>query len=101
MPSEIVGVPAPVREPLSLRALGIVLANHYGIHEGIYDVSVEFNIGVGAVGPNQESSSPGVMVGLQRIGLIAMPEGTPIAGVIFDAAKENPKPVRKKKSALK
>lgn len=84
----------PVAEPLSIHELGAVLVRHYGIHEGLYNVLVEFQIGVGPVGP-KESLTPGAMIGVSKIGLMASTEAGPAT---VDASEVNPKKRSRKKS---
>lgn len=90
-------VPAPIGTPLSARDLTSVLIKHYGLHEGLYDLLVEFQISVGAVGPDPSSLSPGAIVGLGRIGLAP---AIPNSSMATDAAVVNPmKKTSKKKDA--
>lgn len=77
----------PVSDPLTLRELAEVLVKHYGIHEGNYDLALEFQIGVGQVGPEPESQLPGAMISISRIGLI---QATDIRATTVDAAEVNP-----------
>ena len=79
--------PTPVVSPLSMRDLTAVLIRHYGIHEGCYDLLVEFRIGMGAVGPDQTSLTPGAMIGISRVGLVpSQSDGS----TTVDAAIVNP-----------
>lgn len=68
----------PVADPLSIQELGKVLAKHYGLTKGKYDVVVEFAIGMGAIGPTPETRVPGAMVGVRKIGLIPAETITPL-----------------------
>ncbi len=68
----------PVVSPLSIQELGKVLAKHYGLTEGKYDVVIEFAIGMGAIGPTPETRVPGAMVGVRKIGLIPTETVTPL-----------------------
>lgn len=77
----------PVRPPLTIKELTDVLIKHYGLHEGLYDLTVEFQIGVGSVGPNKEQLLPGAMVGVSRVGLVAVKGAAPS---VVDAAQVNP-----------
>lgn len=79
--------PAPVKPPLSLRELTILLIQHYGIHRGSYDLLIEFQIGMGAVGPNPASLAPGAMIGVSRVGLVMAKETGPSS---VDAGLVNP-----------
>lgn len=87
----------PVENPLSIRELTELLIRHYDLHEGHYDLLVEFQIGVGPVGPNPMSTSPGAMVGFSKIGLLKPPS----PGVTsIDASVVNPvKGSRRKKNS--
>lgn len=79
--------PALADEPLSTRDLATVLVKHYGLHKGRYTLTVEFQIGVGPVGPELNALLPGVMIGVSRIGL--RPSETDAPAVV-DAAIVNP-----------
>jgi hypothetical protein len=84
-----------------MRDLTIVLIKHYGIHEGCYDLLVEFQIGMGAVGPDPSTLTPGAMIGVSRVGLMPA-KGNGQASV--DASLVNPAislAVAKPKSAAK
>lgn len=91
------GTSAPVDAPLSMRDLAGVLIKHYSLHEGHFDLLVEFQIGVGPVGPDPAVLTPGAMIGVSRIGLIPSKVDGPTT---VDAAIVNPvKKSRKKTSA--
>ncbi|MGZ5055194.1 MAG: hypothetical protein ACXWAT_09665 [Methylobacter sp.] len=87
---------SPISDPLSLKELGEVLIKHYGIHEGIYDLVLEFQIGVGQVGPTPEVQFPGAMVSVSRIGLT---QATTIGQTTVDASIVNPLKIKRKKSS--
>lgn len=80
-------VPLSVDAPLSMRDLASVLVKHYGIHEGRFDLLVEFQIGMGAVGPDPSALTPGAMIGVSRIGLAPSRSDGPTT---VDAAVANP-----------
>lgn len=90
-PKNIHGVPPKsVESPLTMKELTTVLIKHYGIHEGKYDILIEFQIGMGLIGPNENTKTPGAMVGVNKIGLIPSPPvDTPMT---IDAAQVNPAP---------
>jgi len=79
---------------LTLKELITVLIKHNQLHEGLYDLSVEFQIAIGAVGPSTEALFPGAMLGISRIGLMPAEQKT-IHTV--DAAEVNPRKKSKKK----
>lgn len=72
---------------MSLVELGALLIKHNDIHEGLFNVSVEFQIGVGSVGPEPNSVVPGAMIGVSRIGLAKVDQSGPHT---VDASKTNP-----------
>lgn len=74
------------------RELVGILLKHHDIHVGLFDLAVEFQIGVGAVGPDAASSAPGVAIGVRRIGLVAAQQCGPNT---VNAAEANPAPVKK------
>lgn len=81
--------PVPVEPPLSMRDLTTVLIKHYGIHEGRYDLLIEFQIGMGAVGPDPASLNPGAMIGVSKVGLMPAKGNAPTS---VDAMLVNPAP---------
>lgn len=85
--------PVPVQAPLSPRELAVALVKHYGLHEGTYDLLLEFQIGVGPVGPSKDMLTPGAMIGVTRFGL--MPASAPGLQTV-DAAEVNPDPKKLK-----
>jgi hypothetical protein len=87
---------APIETPLSIRDLAALLVNHYGIHEGRYDLLIEFQIGVGAVGPDPTALKPGAMIAVSRVGLTPSRAEGPTT---VDAAIVNPAKKTRKKAA--
>lgn len=87
---------AAIDSPLSMRDLATVLVKHYGLHEGVYDLMLEFQIGTGPVGPDATSLSPGVMIGFSKIGLMPSINTGPTT---VDAAIVNPEKKSRKKTA--
>lgn len=91
----------PVAPSLSMRDLTTLLIKHYELHEGCYDVLIEFQIGVGAVGPDPASLTPGAMIGVSKVGLVLAREKGQSS---VDAGLVNPAPssaIVKTKSAIK
>lgn len=78
-----------------LREIAEILVKQNRLHEGIYDLAVEFHIGVGAVGGDSSSAVPGVLVGVKRIGLI---KSAVQGATTVDAAEVNPAPKTKKRA---
>lgn len=79
--------PTPIDPPLSMRDLTEVLIKHYGIHEGLHDLMIAYQIGMGGVGPDNASISPGVMIGVSKVGLMLSSNNGPNS---VDAAIVNP-----------
>lgn len=77
----------PIESPLSMRELTEVLIKHYGIHEGRHDLMIAYQIGMGGVGPDNANISPGVMIGISKVGLMPSPNDGPNT---VDAAIVNP-----------
>ena len=81
---------------LPLRQVTEILIKHYDLHEGLYELSFEFQIAVGGVRPSPETVLPGAMIGISGIG-ISKSDKENINTV--DAEKVNPLvKIRKKNS---
>jgi hypothetical protein len=76
----------------SLIELTEIIVKNQGLHESLYNLSVQFQIAVGAVGPSPELIGPGAMVGISRIGLSKTEEEN-IHTV--NAAEVNPAPKKR------
>lgn len=73
----------------TLTELTEILIKHQGLHEGLYNLSLEFQLAVGAVGPTPELLCPGAMIGVSRIGL-SKTAAEKANNHTVDAAKVNP-----------
>lgn len=91
-PPEFVGT------PLSLREITTLLIKHNKLTEGHYELTVEFTVGFGPIGPSVEDSVPGALVGIRKLGLIRIPAETPTS---VDASKVNRKKAEKSKAATR
>jgi hypothetical protein len=78
----------------SLVEMTEILIKHQKLHEGLYNLSVQFQIAVGAVGPSPELISPGAMMGVSRIGLSRTEEKKANMQTV-NAAKVNPAPKKR------
>jgi hypothetical protein len=78
----------------SLVQLAEILVKSQGLHEGLYNLSIEFQIGVGAIGPSPESICPGAMIGISRIGLLKTEESKKNIHTV-NAAEVNPAPKKR------
>lgn len=84
---------------LSLQELAELLVKHKGLHEGLYNLAVQFQFAIGAVGPSPEAVVPGVMFGVSGVGLEKVDQPGPHT---VDAAVVNPAPNKSiKKSPTK
>ncbi len=94
--------PVPVNPLLSAEMLTELLIKHYDFHEGFFSLAVEFQIGTGTVGPSPEKRSPGVMIGIAKIGLVETDEATPLSvnASISNPAKKTRKKVTKKENIV-
>ena len=79
--------PIQVGKPLSMKEVAALLIKHYGVHEGQFDLVIEYQFGAGAVGPNPASPVPGVMIGITKLGLAKSLKPGPLT---VDAAEVNP-----------
>lgn len=86
--------PTPVESPLTMKELASLLVRHYGIKAGTFDLMVEYQLGTGAVGPDNERLLPGLMIGIARVGLVPSPRPGPTT---VDAAEANPQLSTRKK----
>lgn len=84
----------------SLVELTEILVKHQGLHEGLYNLYLEFRIAVGAVGPAPELICPGAMIGVSRIGL-AKTEKEKANMHTVDASKVNPTPKKRARISKK
>lgn len=76
---------------LTHKELAEVLVRHFKIHEGQWAVSVSLGFGPGFFGPSAGDQAPGVVVGVQQIGIQRVAPGAPVPeGLVVDAAQVNP-----------
>ncbi len=75
--------------PLELKKITEILIKHYGLHEGKFDILIEFQIAVGVMGPEPKSALPGALLGVAKLGVARSVADGPTT---VDAALVNPKP---------
>jgi len=75
----------------SLVEMTKILIKAQGLHEGLYNLSFQFQLAVGAVGPSPELICPGAMIGISRIGL-SKTEEKKVNIHTVNAAEINPAP---------
>ncbi|HTE41548.1 MAG TPA: hypothetical protein VK629_12000 [Steroidobacteraceae bacterium] len=63
---------------VDLKELGALLLKHFEIKEGLWDVAVEFQFAIGAIGPKPDTVLPGAMFGVNRVGLRRTPVRGPL-----------------------
>jgi hypothetical protein len=78
----------------TLKELAELLIKKNKLHEGRFDLSIEFQIAVGGVGPTPETVVPGAMIGVKRIGLLRTELDGPHT---VDASIVNPKKIAVRK----
>jgi hypothetical protein len=54
---------------LNLKQLAAVLVRHYGLHEGLYEASIDIQTSLGNIGMTAASVCPGAMFGVAGVGL--------------------------------
>jgi len=76
--------------PISLKEVGTLLVKHYGLHQGLWDIALEFQVGVGQFGmaPDQVPL-PGAMFRISKIGLTQAQSPQP-GPFTVNAAEVNP-----------
>lgn len=72
----------------SIQELTELLIKHHGIHDGIYELTFEMNIAIGAIPMPEGSALPGAAIGFSKIGIKKTDESRPNT---VDAAVVNPK----------
>jgi hypothetical protein len=74
---------------LNLTELLELLIRHFGVHKGLFDLSVQIRIGTGAIGLKPDEVLPGAIVGFAGVGLKPVKKSGPNT---LDAAQVNPEP---------
>lgn len=85
--------PTPVDTPLTMKDLAALLVKHYGLRQGAFELLVEYQLGAGPVGPDKEHLSPGLMIGISKVGLMSVAKSGPTT---VDASVVNPSKARRK-----
>lgn len=73
----------------SIQELTELLIKHHGIHDGIYELTFEMNIAIGAIPMPEGYALPGAAIGFSRIGIKKTDGNHPNT---VDASSINPKP---------
>ncbi len=83
-----------ITDEFSLIELTEILIKYKNIHEGLYNLSLEFQFAIGSVGPTPELICPGAMIGVSRFGLSKTEKAKTNIHTV-DAAKVNPPPKKR------
>jgi hypothetical protein len=95
MSTELQALPNAIGNSVTLRELTELLIKHNDLHDGLYQIVIEYAIGLGTAGPTPETVAPTAMVGLSRVGLAKAEVEGPTT---VDAALVNPRKMRRKKN---
>lgn len=95
----LVPSPVPVGTPLGIKELTAALVRHYGLHEGLYDLYLEYQFALGNFGPTPAEVVPSAVIGLSKLGVSKVAQTGPLT---VDAAVVNPaEPAPSKKRPVK
>ena len=59
----------PSPQPLPLKEVAELLVKHYGLSEGLWELALEMQVGVGQFGATPDAALPGAAFGVSRVGL--------------------------------
>lgn len=79
--------PVPVGNPLGIKELTAALVKHYDLHEGLYDLYLEYQFAFGNFGPSASQVVPSAVVGLSKLGVTKVTQTGPLT---VDASEVNP-----------
>jgi hypothetical protein len=95
----IISSPVPVSSPLGIKELTAALVKHYDLHEGLYDLYLEYQFAFGNFGPSPSQVVPSAVVGLSKLGVTRVTQTGPLT---VDASEVNPaQPVLRQKRSSK
>lgn len=81
---------------ISTKELVSVLTKHFGLEEGGYELGIEFQIGVGPVGPSSEELVPGVVLGVKSVGLSRREKDVTSESNLTEISSENQAPKKRR-----
>ncbi|AGX88413.1 hypothetical protein Cenrod_2354 [Candidatus Symbiobacter mobilis CR] len=70
-----------------MKEVAELLVKKYGLHEGLYDLLLEYQFAFGNFGPTPAQITPGAMIGLAKLGLTRVDKLGPLT---VNAAQVNP-----------
>lgn len=76
-------------QPLPLKEVAELLVRHYGLRDGLWELALEMQVGVGQVGALPDAVFPGAIFGVSRVGLARVTVAGPRT---VDAAKTTSDP---------
>lgn len=71
-----------------LRDLAALMVKDQGLHDGLYELSIEIQVAVGVVGPDKDSVLPGALIGFKSAGLRKVEKANRLS---VNAAEVNPR----------
>lgn len=74
-----------------LRELAALMVKDQGLHDGLYELSIEIQVAVGVVGPDKDSVLPGALIGFKSAGLRKVEKSNRLS---VNAAEVNPATTR-------
>ena len=80
--------PVPAGDPLSIKEITALLIRHYGVHEGLFDLYLEYRMAFGAFGPTPEEVLPSTILGVSHLSITKSEKLGPLT---VDAGLVNPK----------
>ena len=87
--------PVPVGTPLGIKEVTAALIKHYDLHEGLYDLYLEYQLAFGNFGPVPSQVVPSAVVGVSKLSVTKVAQNGPLT---VDASEVNPRqPVLRQK----
>jgi hypothetical protein len=83
-----------------LKEVAAALMKQQGIHEGLWLLAFEFNLGAGLVGATKEDIRPAAFVQINKISLVRQNEISAAPNLIVNAAEVNPAQSKTAKEAV-
>ena len=82
---------AKSRARFDLRDLAVALMQYEGIHEGRWQLSVDFSVVRSYVGPDKQGGLPAATMVISGVELNRVDDAPDGTAQVFNAAKENPR----------
>ena len=88
----------PTQYAFDLKEVAAALIKQQGLHEGVWMVAFEFNLGAGMISASPGEPRPGALIQVNKIQLTRQGEPNAIPHLSVDAAEVNPLPTESKPS---